>query len=242
MRAIEPDPPTHIVRTMRRVGQRRTVMRIHPNKRVFALAVVLLATTVGGGAALAGPSVADKCEAGRNKLAGSYLACREKAEAAAILKNAGTPDFSKCTAKFAEKWDGTETKAAGDCPDDVTTAPMQTYLDEQAAAVAAIITGGEGIPTCGDGIVNAVGEQCDGLDLDGTDCSTFGYAQGGVFCTPGCRFNVIGCSTCTGLIYDGACWYLGNYGESCDQVCAAHDSLYAEDTRTSAGSDGGNST
>jgi hypothetical protein len=94
----------------------------------------LLATT----AQAADPAV--KCEASKNKTAGAYYSCREKAESKAITKNT-TPDYSKCTAKFDDKWDGAETKGAGACPDDVLTAAMNDFIADQATQAAALIAG-----------------------------------------------------------------------------------------------------
>jgi hypothetical protein len=48
-------------------------------------------------------SPADRCEASKLKTSGEYAACRLRAESRAV-ENGGTPDFSKCDAKFANKW------------------------------------------------------------------------------------------------------------------------------------------
>ncbi len=46
---------------------------------------------------------------------------------------------------------------------------------------------------CGDGMVGG-GEQCDGADLNGADCTTVGFAGGGVLaCSAGCGFDTSGC-------------------------------------------------
>lgn len=110
---------------------------------VFA-AALLAAVPV---AATAGALPADKCEASKNKIAGAYYACVEKAEATAILK-ALPPDHSKCTAKFLAKWGTAETKGAGACPDTITLPQdMADYLAAQAAEATSVI-GGANIPTC----------------------------------------------------------------------------------------------
>jgi hypothetical protein len=96
---------------------------------------------------MAGPPPADKCEAAKNKIAGAFYACLEKAEAKAILK-AAPPDYSKCTAKFLEKWGTAETKGANACPDTIAVPQeMADYLAAQAAEAASVI-GGADIPTC----------------------------------------------------------------------------------------------
>ncbi|HEY2773213.1 MAG TPA: hypothetical protein VGK20_04075 [Candidatus Binatia bacterium] len=189
-------------------------------------------------AAVAGPSPADKCEASKNKLAGQYYSCREKAEAVAI-STAGTPDYSACTTKFGAKWDSAEGNGGGMCPDNVATAQMDSYIAAQTAATAAILSGAKNIPTCGDGVVNAVGEHCDGSDLDGYSCSSFGYIVGQLACTGTCDFNASACNNiCPGEVYAGACFFLGAAGDSCDDACGAQGMSFDNATITVAGSGG----
>jgi hypothetical protein len=125
---------------------------------------------------------ADKCEAKKNKFAGKYYFCREKAEMKGILKGL-PPDYSKCTSKFDEKWAQEETKGDGMCPDNVQTAPMNAYITAQAALSAAIIAGTQSIPACGDNAINVAGEQCDGTDLGGESCVTLGFTGGTLVCS-----------------------------------------------------------
>jgi agmatine deiminase len=57
-------------------------------------------------------------------------------------------------------------------------------------------TGGGWAPPseyCGDGMVQE-GEDCERADLDGQTCETLGYAQGVLYCGPGCEFVVTQCS------------------------------------------------
>jgi hypothetical protein len=113
-------------------------------------------------AALAGPPPADKCEASKNKTVGVYYSCREKAEATAITK-ATMPDYSKCMAKFNDKWDKAEAKGAGDCPDTVLTAPMNAFIAAQAAD-AALVVAGAPIPDYAGDLATCEGDltTCDG--------------------------------------------------------------------------------
>jgi hypothetical protein len=114
-------------------------------KTITGAAVAAIAFTAT--AALAAPTPADKCEASKNKTAGAYYSCREKAEATAI-KKATTPDYSKCTAKFDSSWDKAETTGEGACPDIVTlTADMNAFLAAQAAEAASVVAGAP-IPDC----------------------------------------------------------------------------------------------
>jgi hypothetical protein len=72
-------------------------------------------------------SDADKCEAAKNKIAGKYAFCREKAEAKAI-KTGGSPDYTKCDAKFSQKWMDAETNGGGMCPTSGDQAAMQSCV------------------------------------------------------------------------------------------------------------------
>ncbi len=45
---------------------------------------------------------------------------------------------------------------------------------------------------CGDGIVEC-GEECDGTNLNGETCSSQGFGEGNLVCTPSCNFDLTGC-------------------------------------------------
>ena len=63
---------------------------------------------------------------------------------------------------------------------------------------------------CGDGIVDVSREGDDGNDINGDGCST---------CTVDCPSAPPNALRPAQLY--GYCWYLGQGGESCDQVCGA---------------------
>jgi cysteine-rich repeat protein len=65
----------------------------------------------------------------------------------------------------------------------------------QAGSGASSGLGGAGgtADFCGDGLVGA-GEDCDGANLAGNDCSTVGFQIGTLACTAGCTFDKSGCS------------------------------------------------
>ena len=46
---------------------------------------------------------------------------------------------------------------------------------------------------CGNGIADG-NEACDGADLSGNSCSTFGYKTGSLSCSQSCQFDFSGCS------------------------------------------------
>lgn len=62
---------------------------------------------------------------------------------------------------------------------------------------------------CGDGMAD-VGEDCDGADLAGADCTTLGFAGGTLACDGACTFDTSGCTTCGDGVIDA--------GEDCDGV------------------------
>ena len=97
----------------------------------------------------------------------------------------------------------------------------------------------KGIEFCNDGLVNTVGEQCDGADLGGNDCTTLGFGGGTLACD-GCSFDTTGCTFCPagGGWLGVACWYLGAPGESCDDTCTAVGLTYDSTTKSYAGSGG----
>jgi hypothetical protein len=182
-------------------------------------------------------SVADKCEAGKQKIVGSYFACYEKAVATGLAKGS-PPDTGKCALKFNDKWANAETKGSGMCPDNVATAAsMNAYIVAQAQSTVAIIAGTSNLPVCGDGLINVVGEQCDGSAVDGYACSSFGRA-GAFGCTAGCDFDSSGCYECPGFVYAEECWLLGASGLDCNATCAAEGMVYDTATDSVAGSAG----
>jgi hypothetical protein len=115
---------------------------------------------------------------------------------------------------------------------------MNDYIAEQAAAAALIISGAENIPVCGDGDINAVGEQCDGADWGTATCASLGHSPGTLACTAGCQFDTNGCDVCPGFMYQDDCWILAAAAASCDTACAAVGMTYDSATRFVAGSGG----
>lgn len=54
-------------------------------------------------------------------------------------------------------------------------------------------------PVCGDGVVQSgLGEECDGSNLNGSSCLTFGYTVGSISCGGTCKFVKTGCSAVCG--------------------------------------------
>jgi hypothetical protein len=188
--------------------------------------------------ALAAPSAGDKCAASKNKAVGAYYSCREKAAATALTKG-GSPDYSKCSTKFLEKWSAADTTGGSSCLDTVMTPEdMDAYVAAQANTAAGIV-GGSAMPKCGDGAVNVASEHCDGAALDGYTCSSFGM-YGTLACTAGCDFDLSACTPCPGstVPFRGACWVLGAVEASCNTACSGAGLVYDTKTASIAGSGG----
>ena len=127
------------------------------NTAGVCVALAGMLVLLGGGVAH-GVSPADKCEAAKNKIAGKYALCRQKAEAKAI-KTATTPDFTKCDPKFSQKWGAAETAGGGSCPTQGDEPAMQSCITAHASEVAAALMSGG---TCGSGGLPETGQkQCD---------------------------------------------------------------------------------
>jgi hypothetical protein len=156
---------------------------------VFGIAVAAL---VFAGAALA-LDPAPKCQAGKNKDAGQYAACLQKAEMK-LVKTKGTCSVTtrlecyrdgdcpvsetcdkdltkydeavtKCNEKFFDKWAQLEEKAAGVCPDEpLDPNSLADFIAEHSDAVAVAIAGG--------GLVNDVGACNSDLETCHADLGT----------------------------------------------------------------------
>lgn len=189
--------------------------------------------------AAAGPTPAQICEASKNKIAGKYLKCRQFASAKTASGGAG--DAGKCSDVFELKWETAETKGEMNCPDNVSSAAdMEAYLSGVASRAAVAITSTAGLPSCGDGVVNQVGEQCDGSDLGTTTCTSLGHSSGALACTGGCRFDASGCGPCPdGMLFIGGdCWVLSASNSSCTTACTTYGLSCDEAAVQSVGSSG----
>ena len=183
-------------------------------KTVLAIAVAL--TLLWGGTASAGVSPEHKCQAGKNKAAGKYAACLQNAEAKFVtsgdaLKHGDA--IAKCATKLDDKWKKLEAAAAKknvSCPDaPLIQANFKTVLDEHSDNITSGLGGG-GLVWCGNGVKDG-SESCDGSDLGGKSCTSFGFASGTLVCTASCGFNTTGCNpiVCGNGTIDP--------GEQCDQ-------------------------
>src|SRR5262245_49938655 len=140
--------------------------------RIIPIVVAMLGLMAAQSQAV---SDAEKCAAAKNKVAGKYAFCRQKAEAKAI-KTGDPADYSKCDGKLAYKWSAVETAGAGMCPTTGDQSSMQSLISEHASIVATLLSGG--VPEiCGNGVVEG-NEDCDFGTLNGEDCISQGFAGG----------------------------------------------------------------
>ncbi len=72
------------------------------------------------------------------------------------------------------------------------------------------------LPVCGDGVVGACGEECDGQDFQGATCGSLGFGPGALVCSGACTIDTSGCGPVLAYLYegfDGGCppagWTLG---------------------------------
>jgi hypothetical protein len=109
-----------------------------------------------------GATAAQKCQAGKLKIAGKYDFCRLKAEAKAA-QTGDSPDYSKCDAKFSDKWSSIEAKGGGQCPTNGDVASMQTRITADANDVVACLNGAcpsiQLFPATGDTTAYGVGSD-----------------------------------------------------------------------------------
>jgi Protein of unknown function (DUF1566) len=120
-------------------------------RRAYVTTVLAMAMLFWVGPVVAA-SPADKCEAAKNKLAGKYAFCRQKAVAKAI-KTGDPVDYSKCDSSFALKWAKTETNGGSMCPTNGDLADVQNQITDDTARIASRL-GDERFVDNGDGTIS----------------------------------------------------------------------------------------
>jgi len=133
--------------------------------------IALMGALLGTSAAQA-LSPAMKCEASKLGTAAKYGACQLKAEATAVKKGQ-SPDFSKCDAKFSDKWSQAEMKAFGSCQSLSDDAAIRAFIGDETDALRMALDGGAlppvGVVTCNANLSTCSGELA-GCDLSLTSC------------------------------------------------------------------------
>jgi hypothetical protein len=88
---------------------------------------------------------AQTCESSKNKLAGAYDLCRQKAEAKFAVTADGaarTLALQKCLDKYNAVWPTLEARAAGACPSNGDQSAIQNVIDENTTNIATALAGG----------------------------------------------------------------------------------------------------
>jgi hypothetical protein len=140
--------------------------------------VVLLCLTalLWVGAAEAAPTDAEKCAAGKQKEVGKYLACRQKAQAKATLRDEPA-DYSKCDEKLIAKVGKLDDKYGAECPttgdEESLLAAGEFFTDE----VMLLLGGADPCP--GDGVL--LGSNCWYLGAIGISCNQTCAQEGRVY-------------------------------------------------------------
>jgi hypothetical protein len=184
------------------------------SRKIFAVAVATALTLLWGGTAQAILSPQQKCQSGKNKAAGKYAFCRQNAEAK-LISTGDTGKYAagilKCETKFADKWESLETARNASCLDSppLLQSDFKTVIDAHSGNIATALGGG-GLVWCGNGTKDG-NDSCDGTDLGGQSCTSFGFASGILACTASCGFDISGCNPV--LCGNGAI----DAGEECDQ-------------------------
>ncbi len=151
---------------------------------------LIAATICCAGTALAGPTPAEKCQAGMSKAAGQYSACIAKAGTLTDPVKEGAA-LTKCHDKLQDAWTKLEAAAVDKGSSCLSTTPpdeFATFLDACVDGVAAA-AGGNHLPTdvttCNDDLGTCNGDlnTCDD-DLD--TCETdLGTCESGAACGNG---------------------------------------------------------
>jgi len=91
----------------------------------------------------------------------------------------------------------TTTDATSTTTDPTTSMTMPDTMPSSPTSDSA--SDSMGTPVCGDGVLDPDdpdGEQCDGSDFGGLDCSDFGFDGGMLVCDDACSISSAGCTNC----------------------------------------------
>lgn len=133
------------------------------------------------------------------------VACAEGVEGTSGTFNPGMPTTATISG-------GTSGQGSGATEDGVTGTGTGDDGGATSSTPSSTTSGGgpmtsRGEPICGDG-VHDVGEECDGADLAGKTCQSFGWEAGALACNPDCTFFADACFRCGDGVKDMA--------EACD--------------------------
>jgi hypothetical protein len=199
-------------------------------KNTFACAVGAVAFATMIHVAGAVPTPADLCSSSVELTSSKFAACRLKAES--VFSKTGsatkrTADLAKCSTKFLADFAKAQTRYGVNCPMVEPKEDFEAYLTQCTVSTTAA-AGGAALPGCGNDLVDAAGEQCDGSNLGGETCASLGFTSGTLACSA-CQFDTSNCtqSLCGNGSVDGAeqCDGVDLNGASCTSLGYASGSL-----------------
>jgi len=107
--------------------------------------IALLILTVTSSVSDSAATLAQTCQSGKNKAAGKYDYCRQRAEGKYATTGDGatrTASLQKCLNKYNALWPALEMKAGGNCPSVGDQAAIQNVTDEHTTNIATALAGG----------------------------------------------------------------------------------------------------
>lgn len=140
---------------------------------------------------------AQLCESAAELASAKYAQCRLRAEyrfTRTLDAGRHFGDLTKCAAKLTGDFASASARyGAGNCTA-ATPAEYDAYITQCTDTLEAAAAPGGVLPQCGNGVVDAVGEQCDGADVSGETCTSLGFPGGTLGCSSGCTFDTTPCA------------------------------------------------
>lgn len=209
------------------LGKLELVMEAKMSRHFHLAFIPTLIGVLTTAAAAIDVTPAQVCQAGQMIAATKYAYCRATAEKK-LVQTGDTAKYAlrlgKCDLKFAVEWAKLDAKTAAQgasCPTATQQPALMSFVATHADFVAAALSAGGQVPTCGDNAVNVVGEQCDGSDLGGESCLSLGFDAGALSCDGTCQFDTSACpftlNTCGNSIVEAPeqCDSANLNGQSC---------------------------
>ena len=158
------------------------------------------------------PSQAQLCESAMAVASGKFAQCRLAADSAFARTGNTTrlnTSLGRCSSTLSKAFMNAQNRYGANCPALEPETKFDSFLMECTDTTFDAATGGT-FPHCGDGSINAAGEQCDGSDLGGETCASLGFLGGTLACDASCQFDTSGCRVCEAgaLLSTGetTCW------------------------------------
>lgn len=185
-------------RVERSTGVVQRVTALNPEVRLFSFLLSLVVATVAALVptfSLAAPSPTQKCEAALETATAKFAQCRLNAEAK-FTKDGDTgkrtASLERCSSRLSSAFVKTTAVYGAACPASEPVGEFDAFLAQCTDQVASAAGGGQ-FASCGDGVVNRAGEQCDGSDFGGETCAALGFVSGTLGCDSRCTFDLTGC-------------------------------------------------